>query len=102
MKTVLWIVDVPGWAYDNRANMLCHHLPEDSYLHIVWEYPLLGLKPIKKVLPDIVVCPDPRLLSFLAGIYDGPVVLNLNAPKLFTGDMEVFHSWSAFSVSRIP
>ena len=78
MKPIIcWIIDVPGWAYANRAEQLAACLPQ--YEHRFVEYPKVGFLPL--LGSDIVVCPDPRLFPFFEAC--GKVVLNLNAVKIF-------------------
>lgn len=81
MPKILWIADVEGWAYDNRAKALSLALP--GYEHaIVYDI----VKRFDEALPhlstaDLIVCPDPRVLCFLPGRAN--VVQHLNALKIF-------------------
>lgn len=80
-KQVLWIADVPGWAYDNRAKQIASRL--SSYSHtIIYDI----IKNWDSVMPlvaaaDIVVCPDPRLLKMLP--FTNRVLQHVNAIKIF-------------------
>ena len=80
-KQILWIADVPGWAYDNRAKQIASKLP--CYSHtIVYDI----VKNWENVFPlvagaDIVVCPDPRLLPMLP--FANRVLQHVNAIKIF-------------------
>jgi len=78
MKPVIaWIVDQPGWAYDNRAGGIAACLPQ--YEHRIVCYSRVGLAPIGGA--DLIVCPDPRLFQYFPA--SSRVVLNLNAVKIF-------------------
>ena len=81
MKKILWIVDVLGWAYHNRATVLAKEMPQ--YEHHFMEYPKAGFMPILFFDPHLIVCPDPRILCRFIDEYKGPTVLIANAPKLF-------------------
>lgn len=82
---ICWIVDVPGWAYDNRRRAVASRLR--GYAHsVVFDV----VRRTGDALPllseaDIIVCPDPRVLPFVPG--HDKVVLNLNAVKLFGIDL---------------
>jgi hypothetical protein len=80
-KSILWIADVPGWAYDNRAKAIASRLPEFSHTIVYdivknWDsvFPLVAAA-------DIVVCPDPRLLPRLPFL--NRVLQHINAIKIF-------------------
>ncbi len=77
MKTIAWIIDVPGWAYDNRARGIARCLPQ--YQHRFIEYPKEGF--LRLLGADVIVCPDPRVLPCFGACQK--VVLNLNAIKIF-------------------
>ena len=83
MKKILWIVDVAGWAYMNRAIAMAREMPQ--YIHEFMEYPKTGFMPILFFDPHLIVCPDPRVLEQYR-IWNGPTVLIANAPKLFRID----------------
>lgn len=91
MKPVIaWIVDQPDWAYAKRARGIAAQLPQ--YGHRIVVYSQVGLNPIWGA--DIIVCPDPRLLRFFwppraSIMQDTKLVLNLNAPKIFAGGIQV-------------
>lgn len=83
-RSILWLVDVPGWAYDRRAKMLSVHLP--GYQHRILYNIVAALRGVSAAVAaaaladaDIIVCPDPRILPLL----EGCVVLSLNAVKVF-------------------
>jgi hypothetical protein len=81
MKTICWIVDVSGWAYDNRARAIAKALP--GYQHIIVVNIVRNLVDCAADLlnADIIVCPDPRILGFVPGRKN--VILHLNAEKIF-------------------
>jgi len=81
MKKIVWIADVPGWAYDNRAATAIVLLPD--YEHQIVFNPIKNLATAIPVCiaADLIVCPDPRLLPFLP--LHEKTVLHLNAVKLF-------------------
>jgi len=83
MKPVIaWITDQPGWAYANRARAISACLPQ--YEHRLVCYSQEGLWRLRGA--DLVVCPDPRLIPYFgARPWPAPVVLNLNAIKIFAG-----------------
>ena len=79
--TILWIADVEGWAYDNRAKALSKALP--GYQHKI-AYNIVqrfGEYLTDLVNADIIVCPDPRILCFLPSREN--IVQHLNAVKIF-------------------
>ena len=81
MKTIVWIVDVPGWAYNNRAMRIKRHLPDYNHV-IVFNIVRERGKALNVIrTADVIVCPDPRLLKLLP--YDGRIVQNVNAIKIF-------------------
>ena len=80
MKKILWIVDVEGWAYYNRAVAIAKELPQYGHRFLI--YPVDGFGLIIMDV-DLVVCPDPRVLVYYSKVYTGPTVLIANAPKLF-------------------
>lgn len=78
---ICWIVDVAGWAYDNRRRAVAARL--GGYIHSV---AFDVVRRPGEALPlmseaDVIVCPDPRVLPLVPGHHK--VVLNLNAVKLF-------------------
>ena len=81
MKKILWIVDVAGWAYHNRAVAIAKELP--GYEHVFLIYPVDGFDLFALMDADLIVCPDPRVLVYYPNVYTGPTVLIANAPKLF-------------------
>jgi hypothetical protein len=81
LPKIVWIADVTGWAYDNRARAIAAQLPEYEH-HVVYN----PVKHYADALPvlltaDLVVCPDPRLLPLLVGVR--PIVQHVNAIKIF-------------------
>ncbi|HUV64901.1 MAG TPA: hypothetical protein VMW24_13465 [Sedimentisphaerales bacterium] len=80
MKPIIaWIVDQPGWAYDNRARAIAARLPQ--YDHRILCYSREGLGHLFGA--DLVVCPDPRLIPYFGA--SPRVVLHINAVKIFAG-----------------
>jgi hypothetical protein len=81
MKKICWIADVPGWAYDNRAQAIAKALP--NYQHVVVLNVIANFSDCLPVMTeaDIIVCPDPRIMGFVPG--RNKVVLHLNAWKIF-------------------
>lgn len=82
MIRILWLADQPGWAYFNRAKHVggaCEGYEHTVVLDLVRNF---GQAIELLTEADIIVCPDPRLLPFLAAWYD-KIVLNLNAIKIF-------------------
>jgi hypothetical protein len=80
-KQIVWIADVPGWAYDNRAKQIASRLSDYSHL-IIYDI----VKNWEKAMPlvagaDIVVCPDPRILNMLP--FKKRVLQHVNAIKIF-------------------
>lgn len=83
---IAWLVDVPGWAYDNRARRIERALPDyrhERYFNIEKAI-MMGANPISIInQADVIVCPDPRLLMLFSDKTKCKVVQNLNAIKLF-------------------
>ena len=81
MKKIVWIADVPGWAYDNRARRLIALMPQYAHevvYNIVQDFSeALGIM----AGADLIVCPDPRILCFVPGREN--VIQHLNAVKIF-------------------
>lgn len=76
---VSWLVDVTGWAYDNRARNISRRLPIGYAHNILTAYCPNVLRVLEN--SDISVINDARLLTHLQRRDN--VVLNLNAVKLF-------------------
>lgn len=76
-----WLIDVPGWAYDNRArNVSSILLTKGVQRHIV----VTGEPGWTSFFSeaDIAVVSDPRVLPCLGRLDN--VCLNLNAEKIFS------------------
>ena len=80
MKKILWIVDVLGWAYHNRATALAKEMPQYTHEFLVYSTDGFGCFNMDA---DLIVCPDPRILKYYNYFYIGPTALIANAPKLF-------------------
>ena len=81
MKRIVWIADVPGWAYDNRARRMASAMPQ--YEHVIVYNIVRNLASclIDIVKADIIVCPDPRILGFIPKRDN--VIQHINAIKIF-------------------
>ena len=83
---IAWLVDVPGWAYDNRARRIARALPDyrhERYFNIVKAIGM-GADPVAILnQADVIVCPDPRLLVLLPEKMKRKIVQSLNAVKIF-------------------
>lgn len=87
---IAWIVDVPGWAYDNRAKRIERALSDYHHVRFFNMPVTIGLngKPFMMWIidqADVIVCPDPRLLKFFTKEMRSKIVQNLNAIKIFAG-----------------
>ena len=78
---IAWLIDVPGWAYDNRAKNVSSHLLTKGVQHRIV---VMGEPGWTSFLSeaDIAVVSDPRVLPCLYRLDN--VCLNLNAEKIFS------------------
>jgi len=88
---IAWIVDVPGWAYDNRAKRIERALPDYHHVrffNIAATIAFNGKAFMMWIVDqaDVIVCPDPRLLKFFTDEMRPKIVQNLNAIKIFEKD----------------
>lgn len=84
MIKVGWIVDVPGWAYANRAENISRALPKENYEHRIVVNIVKNFSEALQQLHDvdIIVCPDPRIIRNFVP-WPEKIVLNVNAIKIF-------------------
>ena len=78
---VVWLADVPGWAYHNRAKRLIERLPAFDHVIVFNAAKFIGKALQATRDADVIVCPDPRLLRIFP--WRGNVVQSVNAIKIF-------------------
>jgi hypothetical protein len=77
MKTVCWLIDCPGWAFDQMADHCILRMPEFVHIKVLKE----DIKRISDTIStyDVVVCFFPQYLLFLKSLHN--VVLRIDGNR---------------------